>query len=218
MSKAAASVFQPRKTPLQARSTATVDAILQAAVQVLLAEGKGRLTTTRIAARAGVSVGTLYQYFPNKSSLLQTLLKEHLDRVAAAVETACRSTLGASLDEMGEAIIAAFVQAKFRNIETSRALYAVRDEIDGKRIGREMHARAVSAMAALLRSARQTPVRDPETVAAMLLSAMTGVSRTMLEAGIRRDTMATMQVELTRLAQAYLQASVNPTALGDSTA
>ncbi len=184
-----------------------MDAILQAAVQVLLAEGKGRLTTTRIAARAGVSVGTLYQYFPNKSSLLQTLLREHLDRVAVAVETACQSTRGASLDRMAEAVIAAFVQAKFRNIETSVALYTVSDDVDGKRVGREMHVRAVSAMAALLLTAQKAPIQDPEMVAATLLSAMTGVSRSMLEAGTRQHTLMTMQAELTRLAKAYLQAS-----------
>src|SRR4051794_24665457 len=57
--------LEPRKSPVQARSNASVDAILEATVQVLLQVGKERLTTTRVAARAGVSVGTLYQYFPN---------------------------------------------------------------------------------------------------------------------------------------------------------
>jgi hypothetical protein len=55
--------LKPRKTPRQARAEATVDAILEATIQVLLSEGAGRLTTTRVAARAGVSVGTMYQYF-----------------------------------------------------------------------------------------------------------------------------------------------------------
>jgi hypothetical protein len=52
-----------RKTPRQTRAEATVDAILEATIQVLLSEGAGRLTTTRVAARAGVSVGKMYQYF-----------------------------------------------------------------------------------------------------------------------------------------------------------
>jgi AcrR family transcriptional regulator len=58
-----------------------VNAILDATIQVLLKLGKERLTTTRVALRAGVSVGTLYQYFPNKSALLQAALKRHLDEV-----------------------------------------------------------------------------------------------------------------------------------------
>ena len=68
-------VLEPRKSPVQARSAASVDAILEATIQVLLDDGKERLTTTRVALRAGVSVGTLYQYFPNKSALLQAALE-----------------------------------------------------------------------------------------------------------------------------------------------
>src|SRR5579862_5736285 len=64
------SAFEPRKTPIQARSAVTVEAISEATIQVLLSHGTERLTTTRIAERAGVSVGTLYQYYPNKQSLL----------------------------------------------------------------------------------------------------------------------------------------------------
>ena len=70
--------FEPRKTPLQARSTITVEAISEATIQVLLTNGADRLTTTRIAHRAGVSVGTLYQYYPNKQSLLFAVLENHL--------------------------------------------------------------------------------------------------------------------------------------------
>jgi AcrR family transcriptional regulator len=82
-------LLDPRKSPVQARSTASVDAILDATIQVLLSVGKERLTTTRVALRAGVSVGTLYQYFPNKSALLQAVLRRHLDAVTSIVERVC---------------------------------------------------------------------------------------------------------------------------------
>src|SRR4029079_7147015 len=59
-----------RKQPQQARSTGLVTAILDAAVQVLAKEGAQRFTTARVAERAGVSVGSLYQYFPNKAAIL----------------------------------------------------------------------------------------------------------------------------------------------------
>ena len=70
MPAATLTAFEPRKTPVQARSTFTVEAISEATIQVLLSHGADRLTTSRVAARAGVSVGTLYQYYPNKRSLL----------------------------------------------------------------------------------------------------------------------------------------------------
>jgi AcrR family transcriptional regulator len=207
LSKAAATRFEPRKTPVQARSTASVRAIMQATIQVLLKDGKSKLTTTRIAQRAGVSVGTLYQYFPNKTSLLRALLQQHLDSVALAMETACETARGASLAQMAEAVISAFVQAKFRNIDASVALYAVSDDAEGKRIARTMHARGIKAMTVLLQTAPEKTITEPEIVAATLLSAMAGVSRAMLEMGVTRTTMATMEKELTAMARAYLEAS-----------
>lgn len=59
-----------RKQPKQARSAELVAAILQAAVRVLAKEGAQRFTTARVAEKAGVSVGSLYQYFPNKAAIL----------------------------------------------------------------------------------------------------------------------------------------------------
>ncbi|MER8401288.1 TetR family transcriptional regulator [Mesorhizobium sp. M1348] len=59
-----------RKQPKQVRSAELVAAILQAAVQVLAKEGAQRFTTARVAEKAGVSVGSLYQYFPNKAAIL----------------------------------------------------------------------------------------------------------------------------------------------------
>jgi AcrR family transcriptional regulator len=64
------SELSSRKQPQQARSTELVAVILEAALQVLAEEGAHRFTTTRVAEKAGVSVGSLYQYFPNKAAIL----------------------------------------------------------------------------------------------------------------------------------------------------
>src|SRR6266436_6765735 len=103
-------VLEPRKSPVQARSTASVEAILEATVQVLLDAGKERLTTTRVASRAGVSVGTLYQYFPNKSALLQAALRHHLEEVTEAVERVAREQKGNIAQQMGARVNKAVVQ------------------------------------------------------------------------------------------------------------
>ena len=79
-------VLKPHKSPRQARSTATVTAIHEATIQVLLSDGIARLTTTRMAQRAGVSVGTVYRYFPHKQALLYAALDQYLDEVVGAIE------------------------------------------------------------------------------------------------------------------------------------
>jgi AcrR family transcriptional regulator len=68
--------LSPRKTPKQARSSRLVEAILQAAIRVLERDGAAAFTTIRVAERAGVSVGSLYQYFPNKESILFRLQED----------------------------------------------------------------------------------------------------------------------------------------------
>lgn len=70
MDKAQNPPITSRKQPQQARSAELVAAILQAAIQVLQSEGAQRFTTARVAERAGVSIGSLYQYFPNKAAIL----------------------------------------------------------------------------------------------------------------------------------------------------
>ncbi|MBR0844394.1 TetR family transcriptional regulator [Bradyrhizobium liaoningense] len=72
-----------RKHPQQARSTGLVAAILDAAVQVLAKEGAQRFTTARVAERAGVSIGSLYQYFPNKAAILFRLQSDEWRRTSA---------------------------------------------------------------------------------------------------------------------------------------
>lgn len=69
----------PRKQPRQRRAQATVDAILMAAAHILKTEGFARATTNRIAEKAGVSIGSLYQYFPNKESVVAELRERHHD-------------------------------------------------------------------------------------------------------------------------------------------
>ena len=198
--------MEPRKSPVQARSTASVEAILEATVQVLLAVGKERLTTTRVAARAGVSVGTLYQYFPNKSALLQAALRRHLEAVTNAVEEVCREQHGKPLEAMGTALVTAFLNAKMRSGKASAAMYSVSSDVDGAKIARQIGLHSGKAIATMLESTCDPLPTDPQLVAAMLTSAMAGVSRRLLESPAPEKHFEPLKQELIFLARAYLRA------------
>ena len=103
--------LQPRKRPRQARSQATFDAILEATARLLRERGFAAITTNRIAEKAGVSVGTLYEFFPNRDAILAELCRrrlEHLEReVAAGVEIALTLREGAGIDHLVRRLIAA---------------------------------------------------------------------------------------------------------------
>jgi AcrR family transcriptional regulator len=199
-------LLEPRKSPVQARSAASVDAILDATIQVLLRIGKERLTTTRVALRAGVSVGTLYQYFPNKSALLQAALKRHLAEVTEAVELVCKEQRGRTLRQMVTALITAFLEAKMRDAETSVALYSVSSDVDGAKIAQQMGIRSNKAIVRMLESACDALATDSELVASMLQGAMVGVSRRMLESGAAEKQLDVLRRELIFMACAYVDA------------
>ena len=199
-------LLEPRKSPVQARSAASVDAILEATIQVLLQIGKERLTTTRVALRAGVSVGTLYQYFPNKSALLQAALRRHLAEVTDAVELVCKEQKGRTLRQMVTALITAFLQAKIRDAKTSVALYSVSSDVDAAKIVQQMGARSNKAIVRMLESASNPLITDPQLVASMLQGAMFGVSRRMLESGAPEKQFDTLRRELISMICAYLDA------------
>ena len=112
----------PRKQPTQDRSRHTVAAILEATIRVLDEAGSAGLTTTRVAEVAGVSVGTLYQYFPNRDALLNALLADHLEAAIAAVERECTACAGLPLAEAAPRVVRAFLAAKATRAAASRIM------------------------------------------------------------------------------------------------
>jgi AcrR family transcriptional regulator len=197
--------LHPRKTPIQARSAVTFDAILEASLQVLIAVGKERLTTTRVAARAGVSVGTLYQYFPNKSSLLQACLKRHMAGVSKAVEQACEQHKGEGLLEMSTALINAFMKAKMLDGRASAALYAVSSDVDGNAIAKAASTRAHRVVAGFFATAKERLNKDPDIVAAVVMAALYGVARRLLETKFPEPQADSLREELIVLVHSYLR-------------
>jgi AcrR family transcriptional regulator len=93
------SAFLPRKRPRQARSEATVEALLTAATRVLSSDGLKGFNTNRVAEVAGVSVGSLYQYYPNKAALTAALIARTQTALADGLEARIAGLAGASLAE-----------------------------------------------------------------------------------------------------------------------
>lgn len=202
--------LKPRKTPRQARSTATVEAISKAAVQVLLAEGVHRLTTTRVAERAGVSVGTMYQYFPHKQALLYALIQQHMAEYVEIFEAACVQHCGQSIASMSEGIVNAFVDAKLRQPDVSRALYKIASELDTDELRIGMSQRLQAACSALLASATDIRFEGIPDVSFTLLTAMNGTMRAFFELAVQVRRVEMLRTQLLALCRGYLLAVASP--------
>jgi AcrR family transcriptional regulator len=200
----------PRKLPIQARSAVTVEALHAAAIQVLVRDGLQRCTTTRIAARAGTSVGSLYQYYPNRDALLRAVLERHIGAIAAAVEAACRQHRGKCVAEMAAAVVRAYLAAKLHDPAESRALYAIAEERDGASIAVRGRDRMAAALAEMLGSAADAQFDDLETIAAVASAVLTGAVLIALRGPAADGLIERLGTELVTLLTAYLRASARP--------
>ena len=212
MPVATLTAFEPRKTPVQARSTVTVEAIFEATIQVLLTHGADRLTTTRVANRAGVSVGTLYQYYPNKRSLLFAVFEDHLDKVSRAVEVACEDACHKHMSEMIKQVVEAYVDVKMQRADISVALYKVAPDVGGPALVKRTGQRLRKAIESMLLTAPDLKLSPDRFAIDMMLSAMSGAMRSALEAGASRAMFRKTREHLVLLCHSYMAAA---TAKGD---
>lgn len=197
----------PRKTPRQARSAATLDAMFEATIQVLVTDGPHRLTTTRVAERAGVSVGTMYQYFPHKQALFYAVNQRYLDVLAGKVEAACRAKNGAAIGQMVEALVTTYWNAKTERPEVTRALYRSVVEIDNEALIEAFAARVDAATLSMLASAADAAFADLATVNLTLLTTIFGTVRSVFERNLSGSQERSVQAQLIVMCNAYLEAA-----------
>ena len=114
-------VLKPRKLPRQARSRATFDAILGGCARVLERGGYESLTTNRVAEAAGVGIGTLYDFFPNREAIVVALAEQRLARLAAEVKDGLAAAEGLAAYHAIDLLIRRITRA----VAADRALYRV---------------------------------------------------------------------------------------------
>lgn len=112
--------ISPRKRPNQARAKETVEAILRAAAHILRGEGYQRATTNRIAEVAGVSIGSLYQYFPSREAIINELLSEHAEEIHRVQASVIAELAGAPLAVAVKRFIRSMIETHMKDPELHR--------------------------------------------------------------------------------------------------
>lgn len=102
---------KPRKQACQDRSRATVDALIEATARILVKEGFDGASTNRIAERAGVSVGSLYQYFPSKEALVAAVIDRHKQEILQVVRGALAEVAAAPMEQAVRKLVGAAIKA-----------------------------------------------------------------------------------------------------------
>jgi AcrR family transcriptional regulator len=192
----------PRKLPQQTRSEATVEAVLGAAAQVFERYGYAAGTTNRIAERAGVSIGSLYQYFPNKDAILVELVHRHLAEGAAVLQPHLEQLArGASFDDVLPGVVHAMVALHALAPGLHRVLFeetqlprSLRDELDALE----------ETLVGLLADALADAVEDPRLSARVVIGTIEGLTHRLVLRPAAGVAPQAIEREITALVRAYL--------------
>ncbi|HYB99197.1 MAG TPA: TetR/AcrR family transcriptional regulator [Candidatus Limnocylindrales bacterium] len=202
--------LRPRKQPLQSRSRDTVTAILKAAAQVFTSRGYAGTTTNHIAERAGVSIGSLYEYFPNKDALLVALMEEHIRQgevILARVALEAPSGPG-HVREMISRFVTAMVDLHARDRQLHRVLFE--EAPLPRRVRRqlaEVEERITARVADYLRMHPAVTRRDPALAAAVVVQTVEGLTHRLVVHGEGPARSQAYVEEIVTLVTAYLNAS-----------
>jgi AcrR family transcriptional regulator len=196
----------PRKEPAQQRSKATVEAIVAATARVLVRDGYDALSTNRVAKEAGVSVGSLYQYFPGKEALVAAVMEQYASRMQENIAARLQSAgTAATAEEVATEMIRAMLAAQQAEPRLHRALVEQVPRIGALRRLHELFTNYEQLVAAWLNeNLERIEVRDVETASFVLVAAVEGlVNRAILD---RPELVSSGKIEehILRLVLAYV--------------
>jgi AcrR family transcriptional regulator len=198
-----------RKRPKQARSADLVAAILEAAAQVLAKEGAPRFTTARVAKRAGVSVGSIYQYFPNKAAILFRLQSDEMrgtsELLRAILEDASKPPL-----ERLRALVHAFVRSECDEAAMRVALNDAAPLYRDAPEAQEARASGARTMQAFMREALPKTSESARVLAAELIATtLSKVGKHFSESSRSPAEVETYAAALADMFCAYLESLEN---------
>ena len=177
-----------RNVPVQARASFTIDAIIDAATEILKTQGVDAVTTRRIAARAGVSVGALYQYFPNKEAILMQISNRIMDQESIEASPELFRLNRQSLDELLQALFQRTVRTEMHLLGLGKDFYRRYarhmqfGRAQGLGRGPVSSDQLVANMAQLLRShAEEVGEADTELASFLLVRGMRMMHATLVE-------------------------------------
>jgi AcrR family transcriptional regulator len=195
----------PRKRPRQTRSRATVEAILGATIRVLVSRGYEGATTIAVAARAGVSVGSLYQYFPNKESLVAALVERHSAEIIACIDATLANVDGSDPRRAVRALIRAAMDAHRINPALHKVLSEQAPRIGRIKVAMDTSKVITERLAGYLAKHRaELAGRDPYVAAFIVETIVEAITHRSVIDGEGPMPAARLETETTDLVLGYL--------------
>ncbi|MDQ3367526.1 MAG: TetR/AcrR family transcriptional regulator [Myxococcota bacterium] len=167
----------PRKRPRQDRSKATVDTLLAATARVLVKQGFDGLTTNAVAEAAGVSIGSLYQYYPNKEALVAALIEQHIDEMNAAILSELTRVAQLPMPQAIRAVIELTIRAHSIEPELHRVLTEQVPRVGRMARLREADGICRRMVAGVLATRKdELAIADPDTAAFVIVASIEAIT------------------------------------------
>ncbi|MEH2691032.1 TetR/AcrR family transcriptional regulator [Bradyrhizobium diazoefficiens] len=200
---------KPRKTASQKRSRATVDALVEATARILVREGFEKASTNRIAEVAGVSVGSLYQYFPGKEALVAAVIDRHNEEIMGIVRSALTEVADMPIEKAVRKLVSVAIEAHRIDPKLHRVL-AEQIPRTGQLKDVEAFNREVHTLVRAYLESRRNEMRkiDPALATFICVSAIEAVAHnTVLNHAemLSEKTVRTLVDETTRMVVGYLR-------------
>lgn len=200
-------LVESRRKPQQRRAQQTVEAILDAVTRILKREGLDRVTTNRIAEVAGVSIGSVYQYFPDKRAIFVALHERHVEQIDRLVESKMLEHAASPLEMLMRAMIEAMVDAHVPDPELYELLLnQVPHRAEGTRdFAVRLHGAFRLAIGARAHELAPKRRRDLDTIVFVVIHMVEALSH---GAALRRPahlTLTAAKKEAVRAVMAYLR-------------
>lgn len=206
---AAKARLSARKAPKQARSKAMVDALLDATTRILVKDGWDGLSTNRVADLAGVSVGSLYQYYPSKEALLAAAMERWGARLVDDMTALAARLADASIDEGVPILVKVALDISRVDPKLHRALLEQVPKVGALDGLEQLHRRLADLLAVWLeRHADELEVDDPALAAHLVVQVVSSLSDNALLYRPELLTSTRFQRHLERLVRAYLTAKL----------
>jgi AcrR family transcriptional regulator len=195
----------PRRRPRQARAQATVEAIVKATSRVLVEEGYDRASTNRIAHAAGVSIGSLYQYFPSKEALVAALVENHVLRMREALDVALAVDPPPALADRAQLLVRGMMAAYRVDPQLHHVLCQEVPKVGEltKVYGFEQHLAEVCRRF-LFSVSERSRFTDVDRAVFLLVNAVPGVIRAAIQADPTAQNDGRLAEELTDMIVRYL--------------
>ena len=196
----------PRRSPRQRRSQDTVEVLLAATEKVLTRDGFAKATTNRIAEAAGVSIGTLYHFFPTKEALVEALVHRMWEAELAMLESRAEVLAQAPLEDAIRELVGAFVDEMRRRHVLYRRWYSESSHLGQLDLGLDLTARATALVRAALDRQEVRP-RNLDFAADFIVKMVLAAVRTAARDWMREVESGEFTEELVALCVNYLSAT-----------